>query len=823
MLKTTERLNLILAMTKHRLSLPLIKEFDADTIMSCCGMLDDNKLEVASYTDCEAIQRELFKDERFAGYLLKIISGGISKEYINSCLAELHFRNEAAVDYPFGRLISSMGMTLGRSAVFYDYLKFFSLIHSDKEQKRLIVDNLEVYHSQDSAPIADLPDGERKLLTGPYISETNLVPYGSINNAMTMLTQNSGLMDILRFFYENKIFATLELKHYESFVAAPGSILEKLREIFAVLGKDTEKMESLTALWLLNNCPLFDLQVLSEKLGSLDKEQERNVLESRSGYINLIYGGRISNIPLSEVPGYKEDILIYAITNNKNSFIRLVEENYELFSGLSFKSILFCREFYAGHVNLNSLNAKNLADCSRMNSSDMLFGELEPNRLHTFEEIKALYSFPAQYIKFYEKLDNPRVDTRLIVLKQLAKQKLLDAVTDDMQIDRLVEALNEKPLSVWREHDFSHIEGLSPKEVVELLIHRNTVGKFIPQMATKTDAGLVLRNRDNIRSYNSIDEMKENIVKIDDAWRELVCKMNFNEQFLSQNRERVIEFLCGNGAYITKTYYDGLYTEEKKESLRRIVKAELMGEFNKLKYFADDLRKEIDYPLSKTQKELWSENTEQTGGNITVGEHDDFYSTMVMGTVPQRTCLSYIDGQYKECLLSNFDSNKKILYAYMNGKIVGRAIIRFTKSKFDTAAKADGNTPSLSFVDLENIAEATQKNNNGEHLTLFLERYYTSELSPEKEEQVVDMFIGLMEKKAAEMGVMLVLSNCYSNNIRKGYARTFLNVYISRSKAGSQYLDSLNGSASISDEGGYKSNSFYIREDDKLKGGLENA
>ena len=41
------------------------------------------------------------------------------------------------------------------------------------------------------------------------------------------------------------------------------------------------------------------------------------------------------------------------------------------------------------------------------------------------------------------------------------------------------------------------------------------------------------------------------------------------------------------------------------EALRRIVQAELMGQFYKLKYFAGDLQREIRYPVSEMQESLW--------------------------------------------------------------------------------------------------------------------------------------------------------------------------------------------------------------------------
>ena len=69
-----------------------------------------------------------------------------------------------------------------------------------------------------------------------------------------------------------------------------------------------------------------------------------------------------------------------------------------------------------------------------------------------------------------------------------------------------------------------------------------------------------------------------------------------------------------------------------------------------------------------------------------------------------------------------------------------------------------------------------------------------------------------MSKKADVMGAMLVVSNSYKPTAKEDFVRTNFHVYISKSKAGSQYLDSLNGSAKVSDEGGYRTNSFFINK-----------
>ena len=126
---------------------------------------------------------------------------------------------------------------------------------------------------------------------------------------------------------------------------------------------------------------------------------------------------------------------------------------------------------------------------------------------------------------------------------------------------------------------------------------------------------------------------------------------------------------------------------------------------------------------------------------------------------------------------------------------------------------------SLSFVDLEKLGTNDAANStrgsspSKERLIIFLENAYSAGVSNEVSANINTMFVELMAKKAETMGAMLVLSNCYSAMAKANYVRTNFHVYISKSKAGAQYLDSLNGSATVSDEGGYRTNNFYIHKD----------
>ena len=827
MMKTTERLNLILALNKCSLDVELLAEFPADGLLELCTNLSDRQTPEHWYRGQSAIQKELCNNEQFFFYLERAYEiEAIKSSSFNGYLQIIHDNGNHAMDYPVDRLISSIAVseeTNSSLEVFHDYLVFFSNQFPDKRQAEIISTNLALYRHLPKKAKAKMSKAELLLFYEEALNSRSLMlSPDDIDSAFDLLSKQKELLDIIRFLHANNLTVSLTLEHLETFSKNPVEVLEKLNVLHNLFGE--ENMLTLMELWTENHCPYHELEVLHKRLyGKTEKELSAmeldDMLETRSSYINFIYGNRIKGIPLSEINQRKEGVLIYAITNKKNGFIKLVEENYEAFTNLWWDSVLFHHDFYSKFVNINSLNAKNLNDCARMKPSNVKFEALDAGKTYTFEEIKALYDLPIQYYQLYTKLDIPGVDARLTVLRQLSKNKLLANVENEEHIAGLAAVLTQKPLSAWREQDFSHIIGLKAMEAVNLLIHWERIQHLVPQMATRTDAFLVARNHETALTFDTLDDMKGGLVEADGTWKKLVEQMGFSDEFLSQNQGRVVEFLCQNGAEIAHTYFTNV-SGNHRDALKLIVKAELMGEFGKLKYYADDLRKELDYPITDMQKSVWMANTDTSNNDeIDVKECDDFFNTMLLGTVPQRTCLSYADGQYKECLLSSFDSNKKVLFAHRNGIPVGRAIVRLTKGRFEKPDESQ--EASFSFVDVEAVDEsadsavvnAAEVKRMKERLIIFLERSYSASVSSDTSKCIDDIYVELMAKKARDMGAMLVISNSYGSISNKDFVKAEFHVYISKSKAGTQYLDSLNGSAKVSDEGGYRSNNFYIHKD----------
>lgn len=117
----------------------------------------------------------------------------------------------------------------------------------------------------------------------------------------------------------------------------------------------------------------------------------------------------------------------------------------------------------------------------------------------------------------------------------------------------------------------------------------------------------------------------------------------------------------------------------------------------------------------------------------------------------------------------------------------------------------------IEFADMLNPdVEAEERK---EELVLFLERYYQKGLKELEVFQATQLAITLAEEKSQKLGARFVLSSYYNSVLPTGngkYVSSIYYLYISASKNGKQYLDSLGGTADISSSESYKSNRFYI-------------
>lgn len=836
-----ERMAVLLDMGKHHLDLEWVHTFSLPDISACCKRMEDHLGKVWTYSS--ELQRELIQNPAFAAYYAEFLESlpedppeetepapvtpyrsGNRYGYSRPSPAKAYSRREtlkvrlaallkscrtAGFDIttaPVDELMAALEIDRLDDNRRLDYLRNFAPMKLLDSERDIAVAGI--------LNCVDLPtelSGEQKaLLLKQAAGDRELFASAPFEEVSGLLASYPLLENIAEFLTEMEINDCLTLEDYRRFSQ---NVPEYHRLILSILGcMDQWTANAFMRFWRQSGYPLGELQTMEQRLAADMELDLEEVFSSYAGYVNLLYGKRFQSIDFSDVTGYREGILLHAIVKNKKHFIRMVDNNPEAFLSIPSTSILFNTALYQEHLNINELTEKDLKDCAWMISSHLQVNCLTPGRVYTFQELRTLYDAGGKYVSLYNKLASPRQDYRLLVIRQFLKRKLLNDAVDDTALDGLAEKLDEKPLDRWMQEDFKGIRGLKAGDTVQLLIHLEDVGHLLPMLERREDAILALRNAGQLARFSTVSALKAHITDTDADWKSLSENMELTGDFKAMYEERIAWFICGNGAYIANQYMMGIGAQQQ-EAFLRVVKAELMGKLDTLKYFEGDLQRELDLDISEQTAACWKENTGLSQKGIEVREYDDFFSTMLLGLQPQRTCLAYDMGIYKNCLLSGFDSNKKVLYAEVDGECAGRAYLRLTKGRMGRSE--DGAEAPFTFVDVENIhTQQAERAPSSERLVLFLERPYFGGVNGETEVRICNLMIALAERKADALSAVLVLSNDYRGTCLDGFAFTKFNIYISKTKAGAQYLDSLGGQATVDTEGCYKSNTFLVRSSD---------
>lgn len=807
-----ERMKALLCMKAHGLDHAWVKEFTLPQLTACCDRLAVHLPEAGPF--CKDIQRELIQNPDFAAWFAELLAlnerqskgrkteedpkpGFTPTELANELSALLKVCWDHALPVTayeeadvltllnYGQLSASAQLAFlsGRAPM--------DLSHGDGAQ---LAKNLAV--------CGDIPvplnDAQWALIEEPFVETRRLFLCTPFEKIFALFQFCPQLADIARLLHQEEVPEQLRLEDYMYFAEDAPEYLRLLTAVIHRLG--SAPAGAFIRQWQRDNCALSQLRRMECRIRTAENGNWGSALATYGGYINLLHGARFKTIPLTNLTAYQENILTYAILHNKKHFIKTVDENAAVFLSLPKQSILFCEELYQERFNLNELTARDLADCVWMTNRKFPAKLLEVRRTYTFAELKLLYDTPPVYSGLYVLLRPDDLDYRVRVLRQLRKRGALDEITDEGELSALAALLGRKPLHDWRQEEFGHIGGLTAGDTVKLLIHLEKLRHLLPDMRCRADAMLALRSLEILDQFGSMDALKDSLFETDRDWLALAGAMNLSPEFKARHRDTIVEFLCRDGAGIAQTYLKAL-DDNRHTAFHRVVKAELMGQFHALKYHEGDLARELDCSVPPEVNAAWQKNLSTESHGFEIREQDDFFATMLLGTQPYATCLSYHGGSYCHCLLACFDSNKKVLYAVRDGQVVGRACIRLTKCCASGTGQNVGG--GFHFVDLEDSRK-------DERVTLFLERTYYSGATQEERRQVGAMFTELVRQKAREMGTMLVLSMDYCDAAPEDFVQTRLNLYISASKAGAQYLDSLGGSATVSSEGSYKSSNFLM-------------
>lgn len=532
-----------------------------------------------------------------------------------------------------------------------------------------------------------------------------------------------------------------------------------------------------------------------------DKTSVEDSLYGINSFLSVCTGNRYEKLMKEIDSGSYSHIEAFArkcLSNNKTACLRLMQDNLKEFAKLPINSILFSDEFWQ-LCNVNTLTIKDLQKLQKFDKDKEKYLYTTNNidlsyfysNTYTFPEFLSISLKNRKLIEIYNLLKpSMRIDEKLRRIRQLFHESIrMDSFPQDL-ISSAAIALSKEPLSDYinRHSDLKKAASISDFFYLESIESYDSELKVvIDEITDSIDILVVVNNYNNPKLKElGLTEFKNAYVSLDEDSAWLKGELTIPEEY----QKSFLEFCLKGNAYITKSYYDDQYEKGQKNVLL-LAKAAIYRKLDEVKY--ENFNAEIGFTLTSDQKEIWKENSEKQQYGFKVTENTDFESCMKIGAIPTWTCMNYENGQYNECLLSVFDANKKVLYVDKGGKCVARAIMRLTKMSDISVSN------SLSFKD---VAEDTiEGSGSDEKLVIFLERMYFSHLTNAEVIQTGKLLYDFAEEKAMELRAEILIAQDYEDIAEeKHLKKTSTNVYISRSKNGDQYLDSLGGDC---EKGGY--------------------
>lgn len=797
-----QRSQCCMLLKEMKLAWKLTQTCKEGVLLECLHYLKENEYQKYLHGMNEATQIKIFQDFSLLQYILELRKNDVRNDRI-SALSEQVELEKAIASYEKAAVETVLKDPLVPSEYIRIYLDYYYHEDLEEERKKTLKTGLDHFYKKQSLLGESWIGQHGMLLLDDVISSHFLNEIKDYDRCLERYAASREYRQILSYIKGSmKNPVCLDDENAQELFEHGEEIQMLLNEMEQYF--DESQMDIFCKLWLDNHALLYDMRHLKRKLEQSPGLDVESLLAGRASYVAFCY-----NEYFPEALGSRQEkLVIYAVTHKKHAFLKLIRENFSDFKQISPLSVLFQHSFYAGCINLNTLNAKNLKACAGLDYYSEEVLEILAAREHTFDEVALLYDLPIEYALLYEKISAARKDDRICIMREIVKKKCLNS---DVVLDEAAAQLSKKKLSDWIQQDFKHIKALDADIAMRLLGEYGRLKQLIPQIRNIAEARYILNNIEKTACLSSMQEVRENAVSCNEEWNYLAEMFGFTEEFVKQNEDRVRDFIFTDGVHIITLFLR--QNPNKKEELRRLVTAELMGKFRELKYHGSDLQKELDFPVTESHKRNWMKNRVETEGRLSVWEEDGFIPVMKMGEIPYRTCLSYIDGSYSQCLIANHDSNKKVLYLSLDGKIVLRAALRLTKGTYRDMKNPD-DTPQLQFVDLaagdNEQAESAQRQEDKEQLVLFLEREYVSELPESMHRTAFNLILSLLRKKAAELGALLVASCGYQKYASEEFISAHFSMYISKSKAGEQYLDSLGGSNHVNREGSYKRSRFLI-------------
>ena len=514
-------------------------------------------------------------------------------------------------------------------------------------------------------------------------------------------------------------------------------------------------------------------------------------------YHNLQRERRNSFYSNSSYATYEKLVLLQrAVLDGKKAFLRLYQEQRENFK-VRGSVALIAKEFY-DVINVNTLNQETFEKAQDMKFKKENFVDVEGTI--TFQEFEFLNEAGKIQRKLFHLMNDWKLDEKLRVLRTLPSIKWNTTyfLKEHDFISILLQKMKEKDFRHYTKHAR---KGISKQSALFLEIFPKRFESVRDEIESDIDVELLMKY--DIHPKENLLALKDRLYKRLPEIKSFTEFLEASPTFVEMNQKRFYEFYEKGLVNIVMKYKEDI-NEDQQRNLKLLAKAEIANKLKDVKFRDEDFAKEIGAVVSKDQREEWKRDRETERGNLQFEETSDFYHLINMGEIPTSTCQSWNGGSYNTCLLSIFDLNKKMVVAYKNDRVVARALVRLTKVN----EAAGDMKKDLKFVDIER-EEVSQNqdvyvNAKGERLVIFLERLYTS-ITGKERDVIENEIISLVKQKAKMMDVEMVTATSYSLEQKS----VSLPIFISRSKNGNQYLDSLGGSSDESKGGTYHKASVY--------------
>lgn len=486
-----------------------------------------------------------------------------------------------------------------------------------------------------------------------------------------------------------------------------------------------------------------------------------------------------------------EDIILHAMTHKWDRFL----------GGLNGSEALRDAAWYlrgvCGQINANLFSNKQLEAVSKQ---DLLpkagtvpewMGNVTYDQLLALKEIRQISpagyrkTFMAVFQKLSEILKPEAAAKRMAQFAGAWNTPVMDYLAEDIEIEETAVCLAECDMYAWCRKVFS----FKPSHMLaaKALPYIRRIPAF-SEAETEQDAWFILRNKELCK--DGLAKAKEVFCQTDPEVLALKEWTGIEDAFYDKYKKESTEFFMQDTA-VANAYIGAIsiYADRQKDAFRLIVKAAMCGKLTELKYHTGDLGRETGILMDERTVREWIRDMDMPCRNEFSGtcvEDSTFHGIMTMGARPFDTCMHYAKGSYRECLMSYFDANKKILYRIDgSGKTVARAVLRLTKA---STKAVKGAKCGFSFVDVED--EAAE-----EYPILFLERMYSGYQGESRKKLAADL-VRAARQKAGHMGFALVLADDYADLLdlkQESFHLENTSVYITRSKSSAQYLDSFGG------------------------------